>query len=198
MPDDFFFRWWFVAIFVTAFLMSAWFRYQARQKGGTIPRKVERGTVLAMRVVFAAGLYLGILAYMIHPPWMSWSSFAAPRWSRWLGVAVAALMVPTLYWILNSIGPNISETVLTKYSHRLVTRGPYRWVRHPLYVAASTMFLALGLAAANWYLIGISAIALAGLAMYVVPQEERELEKRFGSAYRQYKQRTGGLFPRLR
>ena len=38
-----------------------------------------------------------------------------------------------LIWTLRSLGPNLTDTVVTRQAHTLVTRGPYRWVRHPFY-----------------------------------------------------------------
>jgi protein-S-isoprenylcysteine O-methyltransferase Ste14 len=96
---------------------------------------------------------------MINPEWMAWSSFRAPTWIRWVGAAIGLAMLPVLYWILASIGSNISETTLTKSNHVLVTHGPYRWIRHPLYAVATTVFVALGLLAANWFIVAVALLA---------------------------------------
>jgi protein-S-isoprenylcysteine O-methyltransferase Ste14 len=106
-------------------------------------------------------------------------------------------MLPLLVWLFRSLGRNISETVLTKADHRLVTHGPYRWVRHPLYSVATVAFLALGLIAANAFIIALGLVIFGGLALFVVPREEAELAAKFGPDYEAYRGRTGGLFPRL-
>jgi protein-S-isoprenylcysteine O-methyltransferase Ste14 len=46
-----------------------------------------------------------------------------------------------------SIGANISETILTKRTHQLVTHGPYRWIRHPLYAFSLLELFSLALLA---------------------------------------------------
>jgi protein-S-isoprenylcysteine O-methyltransferase Ste14 len=81
---------------------------------------------------------------------------------------------------------------------RLVTRGPYRRIRHPLYLGAFLIWSGLALAF-------LSVPALALLALYVVPAylvymkaEERMMESHFGAAYRLYRGRTGMIVPRLR
>jgi protein-S-isoprenylcysteine O-methyltransferase Ste14 len=43
------------------------------------------------------------------------------------------LTLPAALWVFSALGRNVSETVLTKGDHELVTAGPYRWIRHPLY-----------------------------------------------------------------
>ncbi len=191
------FRWFFIAIFLGTFSISAYFRRRARQSGEAISRASEGRLSLAARALFAAPLYLSLIAYMVNPGWMEWSSLSLPTWLRWLGVAVGLSMLPLLYWVMISIGKNVSETFLTKESHVLVTRGPYRWVRHPLYTVATLMFGSLSLVASNWFILAMALIAFIAIAVFVVPKEEEELIRKFGSEYREYQERTGRFAPRL-
>ena len=108
------------------------------------------------RLLFAAPLYLSVFAYMVNPDWMVWSSFPLPSWLRWLGAALGLGMLPILYWGVSSLGSNISETFLTKEKHVLVTHGPYRWVRHPLYAVATIGFVSLSIVAANWFMMAMA------------------------------------------
>ncbi len=196
MSHEQIFRWLFVAVFGAAFAISGYFRHQARQSDETIPRVSEGIRILALRIAFAATFYLAMLAYMINPAWMAWSSIPLPLWLRWLGIALATGMLAALWWVMVSIGKNISETFLTKQSHELVTRGPYRWVRHPLYSVATVLFLSLGIAAANWFVIGMAFCAFVAMAVYVVPKEENELVQKFGPVYEEYRLKTGRFAPR--
>lgn len=197
MPETGIFRLLFAGIFVTAITMSSIFRHRARRIGGVIPRAQEGRAALLARILFAAPLFLSIFAYMLNPAWMAWSSFDAPTWLRWTAAAVGVSMLPVLYWVLTSIGSNISETTLTKRDHALVTAGPYRWVRHPLYAASTAAFAAMGVLAANWFITTVSVLALALIRVVVIPKEEAELVRRFGDEYRRYAVRTGALLPRL-
>jgi protein-S-isoprenylcysteine O-methyltransferase Ste14 len=191
-----FFRLMFAAILLAAFSMSGFFRRRARQTGA-IPRSREGGWSLLVRLLFAIPFYLGMVAYVVNPRWMDWSALPLSASIRWVGVALGLAMLPLLYWVLRSIGRNISETVLTKTDHQLVTHGPYRWVRHPLYTAATAAFLALGLIAANAFILVMGVVIFAAIALLVVPREEAELAGKFGAAYAGYKQRTGALVPRM-
>jgi protein-S-isoprenylcysteine O-methyltransferase Ste14 len=96
-----------------------------------------------------------------------------------------------------AIGPNISETVLTKAEHELVMHGPYRWIRHPLYTSATLTFVSLGLIASNWFILLMAATAAFAIRVIVIPREEKNLEGRFGEDYRTYRARTGALLPRI-
>ena len=198
MANDQLFRWIFVAIFVGTLSISGYFRRRARQSGEAIPRAREGKFVLLSRLLFAAPLYLSIFAYLLNPAWMAWSAISLPTWLRWLGAAVGLAMLPLLYWVFSSIGNNISETFLTKGKHVLVTYGPYRWVRHPLYSAATISLVSLSMLAANWFMFAMACAAFLGIAVLVIPREEAELIRKFGDEYREYMERTRRFAPRLR
>jgi protein-S-isoprenylcysteine O-methyltransferase Ste14 len=190
------FRLFFALILIAAFAMSGFFRRRARQ-GEAIARSREGGVMLGLRLAFALPFFLAMVVYIVNPRWMDWSALRLPEAARWAGVVIGLAMLPVLYWVLSNIGRNISETVLTKSNHALVTHGPYRWVRHPLYAAATIAFLALGLIAANAFILVLGAAIFAGLALWVVPKEEAQLEAKFGQAYAAYRVRTGAFLPRL-
>ena len=91
----------------------------------------------------------------------------------------------------------MTETVLIKADHRLVTHGPYRWVRHPLYGTGLSLFLAVGLMAASWFILLLTVIVGVLVLAVVIPAEERNLVEAFGDDYREMRRRTGRLLPRL-
>jgi protein-S-isoprenylcysteine O-methyltransferase Ste14 len=191
------FRWFAVAVFVLALGISAVRRRQARRAGGTIRRGEEsRGLILA-RLVVALPLFGCVVAYLLNPRWMAWASLDLPLWTRWTGVALGILAVPSVHWVLTHLGANVSETVLTKRHHRLITTGPYRWVRHPLYTTGIALFLSIGLMAANWFILLWTLVALLAIRVLVIPREEAHLEATFADQYRRYRSATGALLPLL-
>src|SRR5215217_2402202 len=108
---------------------------------------------------------------------------------RWSGAGLGTVFLVLALWIFRTIGKNITSTVETREEHELVTDGPYRWVRHPLYTVGTSFFTSLGIVAANWFV---------GLVMLLIrlPKEEEKLIERFGDEYRAYMERTGRLLPR--
>jgi protein-S-isoprenylcysteine O-methyltransferase Ste14 len=191
------FHWLFIAIFVATLSISGYFRHRARRSGEVVPRAREGKPILLARFLFAAPLYLSMLTYMVHPDWMTWSSIPLPSWSRWLGAVVGLGMLPMLNWVVRSLGTNISETFLTKEHHSLVTHGPYRWVRHPLYSVATIVFASLSILAANWFMMAMAFLIIIGVSLVVIPREEAELLRKFEPEYREYMERTGRFLPRL-
>ena len=151
--------------------------------------------LLTLRPTGVAAI-LGLVAFLIRPEWMAWSSVPLPTWLRWAGVGIGATGGVLLVWALRSLGMNLTDTVVTRRAHTLVTTGPYRWIRHPFYVAALLMTVGNALAAANWFLFAAGMLAfilMAGRSRI----EERKLLERFGDSYRAYRERTGRFLPRL-
>jgi protein-S-isoprenylcysteine O-methyltransferase Ste14 len=191
------FRWFALATLVGCLGISTYYRRLARKEGETIRRGREKPFPVAVRLVLALPLYGAIFSYLINPRWMEWASFALPEWARWVGVALGLLMVPMAYWVFSSIGRNVSETVLTKEHHELVTHGPYRWIRHPLYTMGIALIIAIGLMAANWFILLFALIGIIAIRLVVVPIEEQALLAKFGDEYRDFMGSTGCLLPRV-
>ncbi|MEE2790184.1 MAG: isoprenylcysteine carboxylmethyltransferase family protein, partial [Acidobacteriota bacterium] len=175
--------------------ISGYYRWRARSEE-MIPRSAETGPLKLTRATFAIPGMLLLLTYVIYPPLVAWSSLAVPLWARWLGVLVGSSATPLNLWVLSSLGKNVSETVLTKTNHKLITGGPYRWVRHPLYASSFTLLSGLSLVAANWLMAVLTVGAVALFSVVIIPLEENELLKKFGDRYRDYQRTTGCLLPR--
>lgn len=77
----------------------------------------------------------------------------------------------------------------------LITWGPYRWVRNPLYAGNAVMGLGWSLMV-SWGWVGAFVIAFMLLySMIVIPAEEDFLSDKFGPAYEEYKNTVPPLFP---
>ena len=190
------FRWLMLVVLGAAVGVSAVYRWRARLASGTIPRSREGPRLIALRSTSLL-VPLTILGYVLWPEWMRWASVEAPAWSRWVGVALGVLTVAGAWWVLSTIGTNVSETVFTKPTHALVQTGPYRWVRHPLYTNGLLLLLAIALMMSSWLLLVMTILALLLMAFVVIPLEEAHLRAKFGAAYDSYAARTGQLLPRI-
>lgn len=183
-------------IFLTGIGISFYFRRKAETSGERVSWAEENPWIMVFLRLAGLVMWFSTLLYLVYPPAVTWATLPLPDWLRWVGVGLAALCVPLLYWLFQSIGTNITQTVAIKKDHQLVTHGPYRWVRHPLYSVGTTFFLAMALIAANW-LMAVSGIVGFIFLLLRLPQEEAKLIEQFGDEYRVYMQRTGGLFPRI-
>lgn len=56
-------------------------------------------------------------------------------WSQWFGVGLGAAGLILVVWVHHTLRRHWSTNLLLKEEHTLVTGGPYRWARHPMYTA---------------------------------------------------------------
>lgn len=173
-------------------------RYRRRAQAGESYSLEQEGWAIAVPLRLAGlALWLYLPLYVLFPRQMAWSTSPMPAGLRWAGLAVAGLLVPPfVHWAQQSLGQNVTTTVITKEDHQLVTQGPYRYIRHPLYSAGFVFFLAMSLATGSW-LLPMAIVIGAVMLLLRTPKEEAALIERFGEQYQQYMERTGCFFPRL-
>jgi Putative protein-S-isoprenylcysteine methyltransferase len=191
------FRLFAALILFTGMGISIYYRLKAdRESGEKISRSVDGTAMMTLIRIGGLVLWLSPLVYLVNPGWMAWSKIGLPDWARWLGVGLGLLCVMGIYWLFSSIGSGITPTSATRRQHALVTSGPYRWVRHPLYTVGSSLFISFGMMANNWFIAALGILAFIGMAIRT-PKEEANLIEKFGDEYREYMKRTGRFFPKF-
>jgi protein-S-isoprenylcysteine O-methyltransferase Ste14 len=105
-----------------------------------------------------------------------------------------ALFFASHYYLGNNWSPNIEKRF--SKSKTLITTGPYRYIRHPIYTASFITLLGFGILSANWFLFGIPLLVLIAFYSRKIPKEEKSLILNFGKKYLEYKKRTGSLLPK--
>lgn len=117
-------------------------------------------------------------------------------WTFWVGAALTLAGLLFTVWARVHLGRNWSGIVTLKEGHELVTGGPYRFVRHPIYTGLLLAFIGSALARGEWR--GVLAVALALWALWrKLRIEERWMRERFGSSYEAYSERVAALVPWL-
>ncbi|HEX5837484.1 MAG TPA: isoprenylcysteine carboxylmethyltransferase family protein [Anaerolineales bacterium] len=191
------FRMLAAVILITGMSISSYYRRKAdRESGEKISRNADGSLMASIIRVGGLLLWLSPFVYLINPAWMAWSKIGLPEWIRWLGAVIGVLCVTGVYWLFSSIGSGITPTSATRREHMLVTGGPYRWVRHPLYTIGSSMFISFGMMADNWYIALLGILAFIAMAIRT-PREEANLIQKFGDEYREYMTRTGRFLPKF-
>ena len=162
-----------------------------------IPEPIERSTyVLASNVVMAVLLLLwqpigGVIWNVADPvgKWALWSLFAL----GWIGVPAVSLLIN--HFDLFGTRQVWLHLMGREYMHLpFGTPMAYRVVRHPLYVGWLVAFWATPhMTIAHL----IFAIGMSAYILLAIPLEERDLVAAHGRTYEEYRQRVGGLVPRL-
>jgi protein-S-isoprenylcysteine O-methyltransferase Ste14 len=113
-----------------------------------------------------------------------------------VGVALSFLGVGFAIWARYCIGRYWSSRVTLKEDHQLIQSGPYAYVRHPIYTGMLIAAAGTALVVGEWHCVIGVVIALTGFSRKAA-NEEALLASEFGDQYREYRERTGFLTPRL-
>ena len=108
----------------------------------------------------------------------------------WLGISFLALAGALATWgqtIMRAAGTNVSTSLPAT---AIITSGPFRISRNPLYLALNLLFVGLTLAINSYWGLVALLLLLPLLHYGVVLREERYLERKFGESYRRYKARV--------
>lgn len=131
-------------------------------------------------------LYAAALVALLVLRWL-WPLPILDGAGLWPGLALAALAVGILIWgrrMLLAGGTNVDPSLPAT---AVVTSGPYRLSRNPLYVGLALVYFGLTLALDSWWGIVLLVAVLIVMHRGVIQREERYLEQKFGDGYRQYR-----------
>lgn len=147
-------------------------------------------------LTFTGGGTLPFLFFVT--PWFDFANFKVHTLTGMLGVL---LVIPSnwLFWRSHKdLDRQFSPKLEIKDSHRLITEGVYKNIRHPMYAALFLNSLCQLLLIGNWVVAPAYLIALTCLYFNRVGNEENLMLKHFGAEYSAYLNRTNRLFPKLK
>ena len=119
-----------------------------------------------------------------------------PRTDAWVLAGAALTVAGMLFavWARAILGSNWSSRVTIKQDHQLVLRGPYAFVRHPIYTG--TLVSLLGTAVVYGEALCFAGLLICGVGLWLKLQtEEHFMMQQFGEQYAQYRQRVRALVP---
>ena len=143
------------------------------------------GVIAPPPLIYLSGLAIGFGLEGALP------SAELPGVVRWLiGPALLAAGLALMGSFISSFRRAATPVPMRRPTTALVTTGPYRFTRNPGYLGMALIGTAIGLiAGAVWVLAGIG-VAVLVINWGVINREERYLEAKFGSPYREYKARV--------
>jgi protein-S-isoprenylcysteine O-methyltransferase Ste14 len=152
---------------------------------------------LALLLLLSAMMLTALIGYWLQPAWLVAGAIKLPAWLRVAGVGLGLFGCALIYWGDAELGENLSPALRIRDGHTLVTTGPFRYVRNPIYLGAILYCTSFLFVAANWIVGGLCIGGFTLLLAVRIPHEERMMAEQFGRAYRDYQARTGCLLPGL-
>ena len=147
---------------------------------------------------YLVGMGLIPIFFYLLTSWINTFRLPFPAGIRWLGAGLIFAGDLLFIWSHKALGSNWSPILEIRKGHTLVTDGPYRFIRHPMYAAIFLIGIGVSLLSANWIVALSYMMPTASLYLVRVSDEEEMMIGQFGDEYRQFMTRTGCLIPKLR
>jgi protein-S-isoprenylcysteine O-methyltransferase Ste14 len=112
-----------------------------------------------------------------------------------VGAAIAVAGIGFRVWAIFTLGRFFKFVVVIQEDHQVVTRGPYRYLRHPSYTGGLVALLGIGVALGNWLSILAALVIPLAAILARIRVEENRLTAALGDDYRNYAARTRRLIP---
>ena len=138
-------------------------------------------------VLFIAAIIAALLMSWLLPlPWPGIDDAPA----HWIGLGFGVVGLVLMILGFKALIDHRTTVLPNKTSTTLVTRGPYRWFRNPIYLGqALLLFAGAEITKSIWFVVAGLVFGVLVTVLQIVP-EERHLEAQFGDAYLDYKVRT--------
>jgi protein-S-isoprenylcysteine O-methyltransferase Ste14 len=150
--------------------------------------------------------YITSTAWTIYVAWRVLAPSQMEEWDNlaldqnasnvlgWVAIPILAAGFALFWYSHYTIGHYWSIRIGIKQSHRLVTQGPYAYIRHPLYTALFLGYLGTVFALQSWTLTVWFPVFIASYVIFA-KEEENVMERSFGEEYRSYRRETGMFLP---
>ena len=143
------------------------------------------GVIAPPPVIYLTSLVIGLVLRALVP---------TPFLPRGLAFMLGAILIAIAVWlsvwgvrVMHRAGTSEKTSLPTT---ALVTTGPFRYSRNPLYVSLTLGYLGIAVAAQSLWALALLIVVLAVMLRGVIGREERYLERRFGEDYLRYKGRV--------
>jgi protein-S-isoprenylcysteine O-methyltransferase Ste14 len=115
----------------------------------------------------------------------------------WIGFGCIVIGIIIRIWSIITLGNSFRTTVEVHNNQKVITNGPYKFVRHPSYTGAIIICVGFGIAFQNWIsLLIMIIIPMIGI-LHRINIEENEMIIGLGNDYIEYKKNTKKLFPSI-
>ncbi len=191
----------FLPALVLAMVVASWFAFGilffARKKPSRAPEsKRDRASILG---IVLQGASFGIVWSVRRHAFSAIAPLSKPLEIA-LAVFTILVGIGSVWFVslaIRTLGKEWSLTARLIEGHKLITEGPYRLVRNPIYTGMCGLLLATGLAVSHWVGLLIAIVVYALGTVVRVQSEEKLLRGAFGAEFDSYARRVAAVIPFL-
>src|SRR5258706_11016413 len=199
MPDpDLLYRVTFTAV------MTCWFGFLAAfilmkllnpRPAGTSEKKRDNRARIGVLIEALAYAAVWSLRRRDEPLLFPGGGLVLATLLSFLAIIVALLSLWMVVAALRTLGKQWAIAARVLEGHELITSGPYRLVRNPIYAGMFGMLIATGVAASHWWALGLGMLLFWYGTDVRIKAEERLLRETFGEKFDQYAKEVPPLIP---
>jgi protein-S-isoprenylcysteine O-methyltransferase len=153
----------------------------------------DRLTLPLLWLVISASMWLAFYCRARFPE----ARVPAPLTFYLVGLILFVIGLIIRWIAIIHLGRFFTVNVAIAQDHKLITNGPYRYVRHPSYTGAFLIFLGLAFCLLNFYSMAAVLIPICIAFLWRIHVEESALRLTFGDQYGAYASRTPRILPFL-
>lgn len=147
-----------------------------------------------LALLFLQILSLAIVIVAPYSDRRGFWAFPDTDWLRYLGLFPYAFGFVLMHWAQLRLDKQFSVQVTIQEDHRLITDGPYKYLRHPRYVGIISFMTGISMIFRSAAALGVTALVVAVL-LWRIHDEEILLRDQFGEEWKAYCSRTWRLLP---
>lgn len=141
------------------------------------------GVILLPPIIYLSSLFTGIaLRFFWHVPLLSNNSWNVP-----LGLVLAFMGVFLMSAAVGTFKKFGEEPDPRESTYNIVTTGPFKYSRNPMYLAFTIIYIGVTVAVNTWWPFIFLPLVLIAMHYGVILREEAYLEKKIGKNYVEYK-----------
>ena len=187
--------WFAKCVVLIASIITVLIRAPHGKRSRTVKVAKSRKGRLEVSLLTVAWIAFVLPILWIATPWLAFANFALYPFP----LVVGSLLLTLSLWLFHrshaDLGTNWSITLEIRESHRLVTEGIYRHVRHPMYSALLLYGIGQAMVVPNWVAGPFYVVAMALVCALRLRPEEELMRDQFHGEYEAYASRTQRLIP---
>jgi protein-S-isoprenylcysteine O-methyltransferase Ste14 len=168
----------------------------SRKTNKEVERRINQidQILLGIFITYEVITFILIIAY---PSSTDWATFEMPLWLSIIGVIIGVMSLFLFVWVHLSLGKFFTYKIQIVKNQELIRKGPYKYVRHPMYSAFILLHISVILITYNWFIASTWSFGLFVVLIFRIKKEEELLLEKFGERYSAYMKETGRFLPRI-